>query len=294
MKNGFKAMVALSATLAGACAKAHVLWINVVPNADEHVLLSVAYGDFLPGSEILSTEWGAMTLDSYDLVAPDGARSSLRPPAIVAHPKQTLPSQVSVQAGGDVGVRKITFSSSSTQGTYQVAGQTPVYQYTHYRDQAGNEHYTDQPIKKVKDVAEVIDRSFEIMFMKSTFDVGGWTEPQPLGQLFEIVPLSDLSALRVGDTVRFKVLFDGRAWNPQRGSPQITAQSMNLGNRWGLYSPLAFGEGEFRVLHAGLWKINARFNAPVGTDERYKKLAPGAAADDPIYFETTFVMNVAP
>jgi hypothetical protein len=132
------------------------------------------------------------------------------------------------------------------------------------------------------------------MYMKAVFSVGGWTEPQPLGQLFEIVPLSDLSEAKVGDLVRFKVLFDGQAWIPQGLSPQLSAHNSALGDSWGVFIPLSFGEGSFRLSHAGLWKLNARFRAPIGSDARYGKLAPGAPNEATIFFESTFVMNVKP
>jgi uncharacterized GH25 family protein len=289
----FVLRVALALSVA-ATAHAHVLWINVVPQAEEHVIVSLAYGDFLPGSELMTTDWGLMSVQSYELIAPDGARSSLGPPALVAQPKKLLPANVSVQAAGDTGVRKLALSAQTKQGTYQVAAQTPVYEYTKYRDRAGAEHYTDAPVATLKDVATILNRSFEVMFMKAAFTVGDWSEPAPVGQLLEIVPLSNLAAVKVGDVVRFKVLFDGRAWNPVGVSPQITAQNMSLGDRWGIYSPLIVGAGELRVSHAGLWKINARFQAAVGSDERYQILAPKAPADARIFFESTFVMNVAP
>jgi uncharacterized GH25 family protein len=286
--------LAVVAVLAGAPSAAHVLWINVVPQAQDHVIVSLGYGDFMPGSELMTTEWGAMSVTSYDLITPDGSRSSLGPPQLVTLPIQKLPADVTLQPIGDTGIRKVAFSPASRKGTYQVAAQSPVFEFTRYKDRAGKVHYTDQPIAKVKGVAQVIDRSFEIMFMKATFSLAGWSEPAPLGQLFEIVPLTDLSEARVGDKVRFKVLFDGKAWSWPGISPQLTAQNMSLGDTWALQSPLAFGEGEFRLSHAGMWKVNARFRALAGSDERIAKLAPKATADTPVFFETTFVMNIQP
>lgn len=285
----FAALACVSTTAYG-----HVLWINVVPQAQEHVIVSLGYGDVLPGSELMSTDWGAMTVSFYELVAPDGTRSSLEPPQIVASPKKELSGRVSFQAAGDSGIRKLAFSAETAKGTYQVAAQTPVFQYTKYRDRAGAEHYSDRPPEKIKDVAAVLDRSFEVMYMKGVFSVGGWSTIKQVGQLFEIVPLTDLDAAKVGDVVRFKVLLDGRAWTPQNLSPQLIAHNAAFGDAWGVYIPLSYGEGSFRLTHGGLWKLNARFRAPIGSDERFQKLAPGAPKGAPIFFESTFVMNVKP
>lgn len=272
--------------------QSHVLWINVVPQAEEHVIVSLAYGDFLPHSELMATDWGAMTVKSYELVTPAGERSSLEPPVVKTQPKKSATGNVTIEGTGDTGIRKVSFSPQTTKGTYQAIAQTPVFQYTKYRDRAGAEHYSDEPPEKLPDAVKILDRSFEVMFMKATFSVGGWSEPQPVGQLFEIVPLTDLSEAKVGDVVRFKVLFDGRAWVPQGISPQLTAHNSAFGDTSGVYVPLAFGEGSFRLTHAGLWKINARFRASVGNDERYGRLAPTAPKEAPIFFETTFVMNI--
>ena len=133
-----------------------------------------------------------------------------------------------------------------------------------------------------------------MMYMKAMFAVGGWSEPKPVGQLFEIVPLSDLNAAKVGDIVRFKVLLDGRAWTPKDMAPQLTAQNTAFGDAWGVFIPLTYGEGSFRLTHSGLWKLHARFRAPIGSDELYTKLVPGAPKEAPIHFESTFVMNVKP
>nr|WP_319392870.1 DUF4198 domain-containing protein [uncultured Desulfobacter sp.] len=47
----------------------------------------------------------------------------------------------------------------------------------------------------------------------SYFTVGKWQAPHSLGYDLKIIPLTDLSNIRVGDLVKFKVLFMGKNLN---------------------------------------------------------------------------------
>jgi hypothetical protein len=278
-------------TYAGASA-GHTMWINLVPaREDRQVLVSIGYGDFLPGSELLSTDWGQMRVARYEAIAPDGKRSGLAPPAPSNHAKESLPSGLVVQRGGDSGSHRLQYPSGSVPGTYQVAAQSDLFRYIEYRDKSGEDRYTDRPLAELVDVDRVLSTSREIFFMKTAFAVGGWTDPAPVGHYLEIVPLSDLSALRPGDTVRFKVLLDGKSWNPAAGAPQISAHSPSFGDGWGLVAPVKYGEAEFRLPNAGMWRIEARVQ---GKSRDHPGVAGSTEPDEPIYIESTFVLQVRP
>jgi hypothetical protein len=284
--------LALAFCLPAGTAVAHTMWINLVPALeDRHVVVSIGYGDFLPGSELLSTDWGQMRVARYEAISPDGKRSALSPPTPVEHDKQTLASGLVVQRGGDAGVHRLQYPTGSASGTYQVAAQSELFRYIHYRDARGEEHYTDRPLDELKDIERVLSSSREIFFMKTVFAVGGWTDAAPVGQFLEIVPLSDLSAVRAGDVVRFKVLLDGKSWNPELGAPQISAHSASFGEGWGLVSSLKYGEAELRLPNAGMWRIEARLH---GRNRDFATLAANADPEEPIYIESTFVLHVRP
>jgi hypothetical protein len=196
-----------------------------------------------------------------------------------------------VQQGGDTGIHRLQYPAGSAAGTYQVAAQSALFRYIHYRDKNGAEHYTDQSLETLTDVAEVLDTSLDLYFMKSTFAVGGWTDPAPVGQYLEIVPLSDLSAIRAGDSVRFKLLLGGKSWNLQAGSPKLTAHSPPFGSGFGLVSSVKYGEAELRLPSAGMWRIGVRVH---GNAADHAPVAGKAGPDEPIYIESTFVLNVRP
>ncbi len=289
-------ILALAGTLVAAsvAAPTHTLWINVVPEYEKHVIASIGYGDLMPASEILTPDWGPMTLETYEVVAPDGTRGSLGVPKLVTQEKRQLPFGMSVQADSDIGVRKLAFGATTIKGTYQLAGQTPLVRLINYRDENGKEQTSEKPLSELKNVAEVHGTELEINFMKAAFSVGGWSEPAPVGHPLEIMPLSDLSEVHGGDVVRFKVLLNGNAFIPKGHDTQITASNMSFGDRWGMRSELKYGEGEFRIPQAGLWRIDVIFDGTNQDIDLYRKIETGKAQILPLRIESSFVFNARP
>lgn len=275
--------------LLAANAHAHTMWINVIPEHERHVLAYIAYGDAMPGSELLTPDWWPMHVERFELVAPDGARSTLGEPQLLTAQKQSLASGLQVQAGGDIAQRKFIIGPTTAKGTYQLAARTPVARVVFYVDAQGQQHYVDANLSKVPDGVTITRIQLGVNFMKAVFAVGGWTEPAPLGLPLEIVPLSDLHAAGVGDKVRFKVLLNGKPLNPSEGEAHISAYNMSFGDRWGLVSELKYGEGEFRVPVAGLWRVDANFRGRSPDVDEMRKLEAL-----PVSMETSFVFNVTP
>jgi hypothetical protein len=288
-------------SLAVSAAYAHSPWINLVPEPVEgHVITSLAYGDFMPGSELLTNDWGNVTVDRYELVAPDGARTSLGLPVLKPSPKKGAGNGVTVQPETDIGIRKVVFGPESSKGTYQLFAQSSVYQYIVYRDRKGEKRYSDQPYSTLEDVAKVESVSRDVYFMKAVHASGAWSEPAALGAILEIVPLTDLSSAKPGDLVRFKVLRDGAAWTTGGDSALLTAFSPAYGDRWGIQSSLKYGEAEFRLPVGGAWRVAIHFKGRSGD---YPKLVPAArgepvpgvkSEDVDLYVQTSLVFNVKP
>src|SRR5512134_2797524 len=106
-------LMLLLATHPGSAA-AHTMWINLVPaSQDRQVVVSIGYGDDLPGSELLSTDWGEMRIVRYETIVPDGQRAQLAPPTPVQREKRKLPSGLVVQQGGDAGTHRLQYPAGS-------------------------------------------------------------------------------------------------------------------------------------------------------------------------------------
>lgn len=271
---------------------AHTLWINVVPQLDKHVIASLGYGERMPASEILTPDWGAMTLETYEVLSPSGERNSLGLPKLVTQPKQALSTGVTVQPDSDVGVRKLSFDARAAKGTYQLAGQTPLVRLITYRDKQGTEQTSDRPLKELRDVDRVLSTELEINYMKAVFNVGNWTEPGPIGHALEIVPLNDLKAARVGDVVRFKVLLNGKPLILKGHDAHLTASNAGLGDRWGLQSTLERGEGQFRLIDAGQWRVDVSYTGTNKDVDMFRDIEGGKAQGLPLLIESSFVFDV--
>jgi hypothetical protein len=287
--------------LAASAACAHSPWINLVPEPVEgHVIASLAYGDFMPGSELLANDWGRITVDRYELVAPDGARTPLGLPVVKASPKKDAGGGITVHPESDIGIRKIAFGPESRKGTYQVFARSSVYQYIVYRDGKGEKRYSDQPYSTLEDLAKVESVFRDVYFMKAVHASGAWSEPAVLGEVLEIVPLTDLASAKPGDLVRFKVLLDGAAWTAGGDSSLLTASSPAFGDRWGIQSSLKYGEGEFRLPVGGLWRVAIHFKGRSGDYPKIvpvtrEQTVPGVKSEDvELYVQASLVFHVKP
>jgi hypothetical protein len=95
--------------------------------------------------------------------------------------------------------------------------------------------------------------------------------------------------------VRFKVLLDGKAWIPVGHAAHLYAHSAALGNRWGLSSELDVGEGEFRLPHGGLWRLDVTFEGSHQDVKAFRGIdAGGTGKSLPLLIETSFVFNMRP
>jgi len=131
---------------------------------------------------------------------------------------------------------------------------------------------------QVENAREIIRGMGYHAFAVSYFTVGKWQTPKSLGQDLEIIPFTDLSNVRAGDLVRFKVLFMKKelTTDPSVSLEYITAKSDAFGapDKFTLSAPLFGGKGQFRMPAAGNWLVNVYTRQNVSPDNRLKHLAP--------------------
>lgn len=267
--------------------KAHTLWINVVPEFNRHVVANIGYGEVMNGSELLTPDWWPMYIESYELYSPDGEKTELSVPKLVTQEKQKLKSGIQVQAGGDTGQKKFIISESTDKGMYQIVAKTHLAHVVTYLDKEGKKHYADATFMKLPKEAQIIKKKYGINFMQAVFAVDNWSTFNPTGLPLEIVPLSNLHNVRVGDRVQFKVLLNGEPLT--KSEPFITAYNLGFGDRWGMHSELIDGVGEIRVAEAGIWRIDANYAGASDEIKAYRQLEKL-----PISMESSFVFNVRP
>jgi len=268
MKKTIASALACAVLLVAANAWAHNFWINLTESMNHppgHVNTILGFGHTLPFDDFLVGAHGAIQIAKYDLVDPAGKAFDLgKVDASPIKPTPTTSGAAIFQ--GDLGLRKIGLTPESVPGTYQVVAESMPMYITKYKNKAGKTKIAPKPIDAVKDMGELLESFRFQSFAKSFFGVKEWTEPKPLGHTLEILPLSDMSDIHVGDLVRFKVLFKGKPVNASSDFiATMNAESNTFGSPDGfkLASYIVNGEAQFRIPTAGQWLTSVLYQEKV-------------------------------
>lgn len=261
-------LLALCAILFSArISSAHMFWVvsqESRAHLPRHVTTMIGYGHSLPFDDLLLAGEESIVVGDYFVDLPDGKRQLLATPATPTA-ASALRNGLSVQAG-DLGLNKIILSDDAAQGTYQVAARIKDSFFTVYVDENGKRKMALQGMDAFPKAQKIVMAMRVSANGKTCFTVDKWTQPKPLGFELEIVPDSDLSNVRVGDLVRFKILRNGSPLSTGFKSIEYaTAQSPSFGapDRFALMSMLHEGMAQFRIPAAGQWIVNVNSMCPV-------------------------------
>jgi len=268
MKRIYMAVLCCALLLMSQNAWAHSFWINLTESMNHppgHVTSQLGFGHTLPIDDFLVGEHGAIMIDKYQLVSPDGKAFDMGAVSAKPIPPKQSPTNMTVSQG-DLGLRKIGLNADSVTGTYQVVAESVPMYLTTYKDSKGKKKMAPKPIDQIKDVKEVVESFRFQSFAKAFFGVKKWSEPKSLGHALEIMPLNDMSDLHAGEMVGFKVTFNGK---PVNASANYIA-SMNLfSNTYGgpdgffLSAYIINGVAKFRVPTTGQWVANVLYQQKV-------------------------------
>ncbi len=278
MKRLFTLIVAvpLALLLLSAPAAAHGLWINLnesYAHPPGHALITLGWGHSVPLDDLLVSGHGVISLEAFDLYAPDLKRTALEKPS----PKQF---EVVPAAGGltvekgDLAVRKLTLTDKTVAGTYQVACQSEPTFFTMYLDGKGKRKMAPKPMDAIEGAKQILASFKYQSFAKAYTAVKKWTAPKPLGHALEIMPAGDLSDVHAGDLVSFEVTFNGKPVSSgAQGMYYLTATSNTFGGPDGFFlsAYLMGGKAQLRLPTAGPWVANVYIQQQVkpeaGMDE---------------------------
>ncbi|MCG8552324.1 MAG: DUF4198 domain-containing protein [Desulfobacterales bacterium] len=258
-----------------ASASAHTLWVNLFDSdahLPRHVLSTLGYGHTIPLDDLLLD----LTIASYDLYDPELTQTALPLPEAVQAQPITPPNGPKI-ISGDLAGRKIILDKDCKPGVYQVSAASKENYWTYYIDQKGRKKWAVKPMDQVENARKIIRGMGYHAFAVSYFTVGKWQTPKSLGQELEIIPLTDLSDVRTGDLVKFKVVFMGKelTTDPSVSLEYITAKSDAFGgpDKFTLSALLFEGKGQFRMPGPGNWLVNVYTRQNVSTDNALKHLA---------------------
>lgn len=182
-------------------------------------------------------------------------------------------------------VQKVIFKENAPDGVYQVAGSLKKAYLTAWDDDKGKRHWNPKSLDKIKKEKKSI-KNIEMSilfhnFAKSFITKGKWTQPKPVGHDLELIPLTDLSKVRVGDFVAFQVLLNGKPYDPKSIPPtKIFAYGEHYGlsedspdHYYGLWSNIHEGVGKICLTAPGRWVAKVFVREPVTKDGPFKDVA---------------------
>jgi len=213
-------------------ARAHTLWINLYESYAHppgHAMVSLGWGHAVPLDDLLVSEAGSIPLATFDLIDPELNRTALPMPETKMEDVIQSSPGMTVQCG-DLGIRKLGMTAKTKPGTYQVVVTSRDNFFTKYLDKKGKQKLAIKPLDEVKDAHKVLFSVKYKSFAKAFMAVKKWTDPKPLGHDLELIPMTDLSNVHVGDVVPFQITFMGKPFScGPSGIEYITATSNSFG-----------------------------------------------------------------
>ena len=258
-------------------ASSHSLWINAFESRvhpPSHVMVSAGWGHTLPLGDILTSPGARIGIESFEVLAPDKSRVPLRIPEF----KLSTPSLTDKNFDlypADLGLQKLAFKQKSAPGVYQISLESKPTVYTKYISTAGKTRLKLKPKDELTDIKTVLMSVKYQAFAKSFVTLGPWQPPSAVGHRLEIIPLTDLSCVKVNDLVTVRVLFHNRPLNTTPAAKSsIFAQSGTFGQEDGfsLQAYVRNGQASIRIPAPGQWRIMVNHKEKVTAEGHLKDL----------------------
>jgi uncharacterized GH25 family protein len=282
----------------GMCKNAfgHQFWVNAYESFTHppgHALITTGFGHEFPLDDLLTSDYGTIRLEHYQVISPEGKIIDLPKPSFERNMPVPAPGAVSVEEG-DLGVRKVQFQEDAAKGSYNVVAVSQPAFVAQYINTAGKKKAVFKPLDQIKDIKDIIFSVKYMSFAKSIFTFGEWTDVEPLGYDLEITPMSDTSKLHAGDILKVRVDFMGKPF-VMRGTDIhfVRAVSNTFGgpDQFELMSFLRDGTASFRIPTAGQWLISCYAIRQVDKDP---SLADLKGKTESIYYAASLNLTVKP
>jgi uncharacterized GH25 family protein len=295
-KKSLSVIVVLTSIIFSTQAMAHTLWINLYESFAHppgHAMVSLGWGHTVPMDDLLNSKTAPLQLATFDLIDPDLNRTTLPMPVLEMEDAIETRGGMTAQCG-DMGIRKLGLTDKTKPGTHQVVATSKDNYFTMYLDKKGKQKMVTKPLDQVKGVEKILTSIKYKSFAKAFLAVKKWTDPKALGFDLEIMPMTDLSNIHVGDVVPFQVSFMGKPFSSgPDGIEYITATSNSFGGPDGFFlsAYIMNGKAQFRIPAAGQWVANVYVKQDV-TPESYLKNLVGKCTT--VYYAGTISFNVKP
>jgi uncharacterized GH25 family protein len=295
-KRGLSIVLGLLLIALASPAMAHSLWVNLYESFAHppgHAMVSLGWGHTVPMDDLLVSKDGSLQMATFDLIDPDLNKTALPMPETKMGDVIETSSGMTAQCG-DLGNRKLSLTEKTKPGTYQVVATSRVDFLTKDLDKKGKQKMVNKPLDEVKDASKVLMSVKYKSFAKTFFAVKKWTDPKPLGLDVELMPMTNLSDVHVGDVVPFQVTFMGKPFSCGPDSIEyltVTSNSFGGPDNFFLAAYIINGKAQFRMPAAGQWVANVYVKQDVTPESDLKELVGKCTA---VYYAGTISFHVKP
>lgn len=256
MKKNILKLLTLTALSVGTL-NAHYLWINSFESFEHkpgHAMVGIGWGHKLPIGEAVTKK---IKLDSFNLITPENKKVNLELPNQDIN-KVYKDDSINISSA-DLAMQKVAFNNETEMGTYSLELITKPGYYTMFIDDKGRKRLKLKPTSELKNIKKLLFSMKHQAFAKSYFTVGEWFSPKPLGHTLEMIPVTDLSNVKVGDVVEMEVLFNGKKLSATPAKTEfLTAVSSSRGELNPLFSNIVKGKAKIKVTHSGQWMFTVK------------------------------------
>jgi len=268
-----KTIILLTLICSASLAHAHSFWVNTFESFAHqpgHVTVGLGWGHSLPIDDLLNSPNGKVLVESFTITDPAGKTIPLKIPSAETATADTQTPNFDV-FGADIGLQKIALKKESMPGVYKIEARSKPAFYTKFIDTKDKNRLKMKPKDQVKDIKKVLMAVKYQANAVSYVVLKKWETPRPTNQGLEIIPMTDLSRVKAGDLVEFKVLFMG---TPPKSDTYITASTpaFDKGRHFSLFSKIKEGNAQFIVQCPGPWMVNCSHNGKVEKDGPLKDL----------------------
>ncbi len=280
MKKIYTFLILLTGLLVSSPALAHNFYVNITKSMAHppgSIITNIGWGhalpmdDFFQGNTLLSYSIYDPSLKKMDFPFDPNTNSGAEGNKGKEFPE--FPG--GKMLAGDAFCRKLFFQKDAPQGTYQLAAVMEKTQFSVWINKKGQKKWGRLYLNEIKNAQDIKSCINFQSFAKAFVSVGKWTEPKPLGHELELIPLTDLSQVRVGDEVTFKVLLLGKPVQPDKnGQPDVKAYGECYGadGSYGLRGGIFNGMAKIRVTAPGRWLATVNVRKPVNKENGPKEL----------------------
>jgi len=255
---------------------AHTFWVNAIESKNyspSSASVSLGWGHNTPIDDMLNSYNGKITVKEFTLNSPSFEKINLRVPLSALAKAQQKTKNFDVY-DYDIALQKIAFNKKSKEGVYRLEAKSEENYLLKYIDTKNRTRLKFTSMDKAKNVQSVLSSIQTKRTARAYITLGKWKKIKPLNEGLELIALNDLSKVKVGDLLKFDVLFYGKKIKDNAKMEYISASSNTFGqkDKFSLLSYIVDGKAQIRVQSKGQWLISTTHKEAVENNGALKHL----------------------